>query len=46
MGVLLSAIFGALPAEMSCLPARFGTQKLWITSFEERRIWAGTPTGR
>ena len=31
---------------MSFLPARCGTQKLWMTSAEVSSIWTGRPTGR
>lgn len=34
------------PGIMSVLPARFGTQTLWLTSAEPRNSSTGSPTGR
>ena len=33
------------PGIRSCLPCRFGTQKLWMTSPARARRWTGRPTG-
>src|SRR4051794_7423163 len=43
LGTIVTSV--SRPGMRSCLPARLGSQKLWITSLERRMMRVGTPTG-
>src|SRR5256885_3384965 len=44
VGVMVMSVLR--PGMRSSLPARLGTQKLWMTSLDWRLMCTGTPTGR